>query len=109
MTVILWAFTLFHVVVGVGCLAAAVRMLTPDERALWRSPVALLLAEFLCWIYPVAAFVSVKSAWAAHDAAHPLTLPMMLAPILWLVLMGVAYAIADFADDGILGNARRRT
>ena len=35
-------------------------------------------------------------------------LPILLAPILWLVLMGVVFAIVDFAEDGILGNARSR-
>jgi hypothetical protein len=47
MTVILWAFTLFHLAVGLACLAAAVRLLTPSERKLWRSQLALLMAEFL--------------------------------------------------------------
>lgn len=107
MTVILWAFTLFHVFVGAAALLAALRMLTPEERGLWGSPVALLIAELLCWIYPIAAFVSVKSAWAAHDAAHPLAVPMILAPIAWLLVMGLIFAIVDFADDGIIGNARR--
>lgn len=106
MLVILWAFTLFHVAVGIACLTAAVRLLTPQERQLWRSPLALLTAELLCWIYPIAAFVSVKSAWAANAAGHPLAMVMLIAPILWLVLMGVMFAIVDFAEDGVLGNAR---
>jgi hypothetical protein len=109
MTVILWAFTLFHVAVGLASLTAAIRLLTPQERAHWRSTVALLVAELLCWIYPIAAFVSVKSAWAANAAAHPFALVMLLAPILWLVLMGVMFAIVDFAEDGVLGNARNRS
>lgn len=106
MTVILWAFTLFHLVVGVASLAAALRLLTPQERAHWRSRIALLVAEFLCWIYPIAAYVSVKSAWAANAANHPFTMLMLLAPIVWLVLMGIMFAIVDFAEDGVLGNAR---
>lgn len=109
MTVILWAFTLFHIFVGTACLVLAVRMLTPQERELWRSQAALLVAELLCWIYPIAAYVATKSAWAAHGAAHPFALPMLLAPILWLVVMGLVYAIVDFADDGIIGNARRES
>ena len=32
MTVILWAFTLFHVFVGAAALLAALRMLSPEER-----------------------------------------------------------------------------
>jgi hypothetical protein len=107
MTVILWAFSLFHLAVGVASLAMAIRLLMPSERSLWRSTIALLVAEFLCWIYPIAAYVGAKSAWNAYDAGHPLSLAMMLAPILWLVLMGIMFAIVDFAEDGVLGNARR--
>lgn len=108
MVVILWAFTLFHLAVGLASLGLALRLLTPEERAHWRSRVALLVAEFLCWIYPIAAFVGAKSAWAAYQAAHPLALAMMVAPILWLLFMGLMFAIVDFAEDGILGNARMR-
>jgi hypothetical protein len=108
MTVILWAFTAFHVCVGVASLGLAVRLLTPEERALWRSPVALLIAELLCWIYPIAAFVGVQSAWTAFAADHHLAMPFLVAPILWLVFMGVLYAVIDFAEDGVLGNARER-
>lgn len=107
MLVILWAFSLFHLAVGLGCLGLAVRLLTPDERAHWRSLVALLVAEFLCWIYPIAAYVAAKSAWAAYGAGHPFALVMMLTPILWLILMGIMFAIVDFVEDGVLGNARR--
>lgn len=109
MVVILSAFTLFHLGVALACLAAAIRMLTPRERGLWRSPAALLAAEFLVWIYPILAFVGVKVAWRAFGAGDHLALPLMLAPIGWLVLMGVIYAIVDFAEDGVLGNARART
>lgn len=107
MDIILWAFTLFHLAAGAASLAMAVRLLTPDERAHWRSQAALLVAEFLCWIYPIAAFVAVKSAWAAQGAGRHDALPLMLTPILWLLLMGLLFAIVDFAEDGILGNARR--
>ena len=86
----------------------AVRLLTPEERELWRSPVALLIAELLCWIYPIAAFVGVKSAWTAFAADHHLAMPFLVAPILWLIFMGVLYAVIDFAEDGVLGNARAR-
>jgi len=107
MTLILWAFTLFHLAVGLACIGAAMRLLTPAERAHWRSPLALLMAEFLVWIYPIAAFVGAKSAWSAYDAGHPFSLAMMIAPIAWLVIMGIAFAVVDFAEDGILGNARK--
>ena len=108
MIVILWAFTLFHVAVGLASLGLAVRLLTPAERAHWRSKTALLVAELLCWIYPIAAFVGAKSAWSAYAVGHPMALAMLIAPILWLVIMGLVFAIVDFAEDGVLGNARAR-
>jgi hypothetical protein len=107
MIVILWAFTLFHLAVGLASLGLAVRLLTPQERAQWRSQSALLVAEFLCWIYPIAAFVAAKSAWTAYAAGQHHAIPMLLSPILWLVLMGLLFAIVDFVEDGVLGNARR--
>ncbi|HVK80247.1 MAG TPA: hypothetical protein VM915_06520 [Verrucomicrobiae bacterium] len=106
MIVILWAFTLFHLVVGAASLGLAVRLLTPEERALWRSPVALLIAELLCWIYPVVAFVGASAAWRAYSEGHHLAMPMLIAPIAWLLVMGLVFAIVDFAEDGILGNTR---
>ena len=108
MTVILWAFSLFHLFVGMACLAGAVRLLTPEERVLWRSKLALLMAELMCWVYPIAAFIGVRAAWDAFEHAQHNSIPLILAPILWLVVMGVVYAIVDFAEDGILGNARAR-
>lgn len=109
MVVILSAFSLFHLAVSLACIAAAVRMLTPRERALWRSPAALLAAELLVWIYPILAFVGAKVGWRAFGAGDHTALPLMLAPIGWLVVMGVIYAIVDFAEDGVLGNARARS
>ncbi len=107
-TVILWAFSAFHVCVGLASLGLALRLLTPGERAHWRSQAALLTAELLCWIYPIAALVSVKSAWAAYAADHHLAMPILLAPIAWLLLMGAIFAVVDFLEDGVLGNARGR-
>lgn len=109
MVVILSAFTLFHLGVSLACLAAAIRMLTPSERGLWRAPAALLAAELLVWIYPIFAFVGAKVAWRAFNAGDHIALPLMLAPITWLIVMGVIYAIVDFAEDGVLGNARARS
>jgi uncharacterized membrane protein len=108
MTVILWAFTAFHVCVGLASLALAIRLLTPGERAHWRSQAALLAAELLCWVYPVIALVSVKSAWDAYASQHHLAMPILLAPVAWLLFMGAIFAVVDFVEDGVLGNARVR-
>jgi hypothetical protein len=108
MIVILAAFSLFHLVAGVAGLGLAMRLLAPEEAAHWRSKRPLLAARILCWVYPVLALVCVSLAWRRYEAAEALALPLILAPFVWLVVMGVVFAIVDFAEDGVLGNARTR-
>jgi hypothetical protein len=100
--------TLFHLAAGLGCLAAGLRLLAAEERALWRSKPALLVAQLLCWVYPLLAFVCASWAWRAFGGGEAHALPLMLAPILWLFVMGLVFAVVDFAEDGIIGNARMR-
>ncbi len=102
------AFTVFHLLAGTASLALAVRLLTADERAHWQSKRALFVAEVMCWIYPVAAFAGGSLAWSAFNAGAHHAFPLILAPILWLLVMGLIFAIIDFAEDGILGNTRSR-
>jgi hypothetical protein len=108
MSIILTAMTLFHLAAGLGGIGVGLRLLNGDERKYWRSKNALLVAEVLCWVYPVLAFVCASWAWRAYEAGNGLALPVMFAPVLWLLLMGLIFAIVDFAEDGILGNARVR-
>jgi hypothetical protein len=108
MVVILAAFTLFHLVVGAASLAMAVRLLTPDERGHWRSKSALFVAELMCWLYPVIAFVGATVAWRAFQAGQHNAILFVMAPFLWFPVMGLVFAIVDYAEDGILGNARSR-
>ena len=108
MNIILAAFTLFHVAVGLGTLEAGLRLLTAHERAHWRSKAALLVAQLLCWVYPLMAVICASWAWRVFTAGQAHALPLMLAPVLWLLVMGLVFAIVDFAEDGIIGNARTR-
>ncbi len=108
MNIILIAFTLFHLAAGLGALGAGLRLLQRDERAHWRSKSALLVTQLMCWVYPVLAFVCVSWAWRDYAAGPMYALPLMIAPLLWLVVMGLVFAIVDFAGDGIIGNARTR-
>lgn len=108
MTIILAAFTLFHLAAGLGCLGTGLRLVSPEERALWREKSALLVAQLLCWVYPALAFVCAGAAWRAYTHGQPNALPLMLAPIAWLIVMGLVFAIVDFAADGVIGNARGR-
>lgn len=106
MFVLLMIFTAFHLVVGTASIGLAMRLLTPEERAHWREKRALLTAEIMCWVYPVLAFACASFAWRGYNAGHDGAFPLLLVPILWLVVMGLVFAIVDFMEDGVLGNAR---
>lgn len=108
MVIILTAFTLFHLCAGLGSLGVGMRLLAEEERKLWESKSALIVAEVLCWVFPVLAFICVSWAWRLHAVDDAFTVPLMLAPIGWLLVMGLVFAIVDFAEDGVLGNVRRR-
>lgn len=108
MTIILAAFTLFHLGAGLGALSAGMRLLSPEERSHWREKSPLLVAQALCFVYPALALLCASASWRAHAVGAAHALPLMLAPIAWLLVMGLVFAIADFAEDGIIGNARTR-
>ncbi len=108
MVVILGAFSLFHLVAGVASLSMAVRLLAPEERAHWRSKPNLFVAEATCWLYPLIAFVCAMLGWREFTAGHAHALALLAAPFLWFAAMGLVFAIVDYVEDGILGNARTR-
>lgn len=107
MLTLMTAFTLFHLVAGTASLGLAMRLLQPQERSHWRSKRALFVAEAMCWVYPLLAFIAASWAWRSYgEGVH--AFPLLLAPILWLLFMGLVFAIVDFAEDGIIGNTRER-
>jgi peptidoglycan biosynthesis protein MviN/MurJ (putative lipid II flippase) len=108
MIVILAAFSVFHLIVGTASLGMAVRLLTRDEREHWRSKWNLFVAELTCWLYPVIAFVCAVLAWRDFSDGRAHALLLLSAPFGWFIVMGIVFAVVDYAEDGILGNARTR-
>ncbi len=106
MIVLLTAFSLFHVFAGAASLGLAVRLLTAEERARWRSVAALRVAQAGAWVYPLLSLCASLLAWRAFDDARAEAAPLILAPLAWLLVMGAVFALIDFLDDGVIGNAR---
>ncbi|MET0181894.1 MAG: hypothetical protein ABW199_03310 [Caulobacterales bacterium] len=92
---------------AVASLGSAVRLATREERAHWRSKTLLMLAAILAWTFPAAALAGVATAWTHYYAGEHDAIPIILAPIGWLILMGLVFALVDFVEDGVIGNARR--
>jgi hypothetical protein len=108
MFTLLIAFSLFNLFAGIGALGHGVRLLAKEEQAAWRSKTLLLLAALLSWSFPLAAAGFTVLAWDHYQAGAHDAVPLILAPLAWLVLLGVVFVAVDFADDGIIGNARRK-
>jgi len=109
MLVLLWAFTAFNIVVAIASLGQAARLMTREERAHWRSKTLLTFAALLSWSFPIAAVAGVWFGWSHYNAGQLDAVPIVLAPIAWLIAMGVLFAVVDFVEDGVLGNARANT
>ena len=58
-------------------------------------------------VMPLAAVLGTMIAWMDVQAGRQAGALLAFIPIGWLVLMGIVFAVVDFAEDGILGNARR--
>lgn len=108
MIVLLTAFTLFNLIAAAASLGGAARLLTAEERAHWRSKRLLLIAALLAWSFPLAALGGTALAWRHYQAGQHDSLPLILGPLLWLIVMGAVFAVVDFLDDGVIGNARAR-
>lgn len=109
MIVLLSALTLFNVVAGIGSFALALRLVRSDERKLWRSRTLLRIADALAWVFPIAAVAGTVLAWTDYRAGNSAAALLAFIPLAWLLFMGLVFAIVDFAEDGVLGNARGPT
>lgn len=100
MLALLIAFTLFNACVAAACLGQGARLLKREERAEWRSRALLVIAVFLSWTFPLVAGAGVYFAWTHYSQGQMDTVPIILAPIAWLILLGIIFAVVDFAEDG---------
>lgn len=106
MIVLLWALTLFNAAAAMGGFTLALRLMTKEERAHWRSRTLLRIADAFAWILPLAAIAGTSLAWMDVNAGRPAGALLAFIPVGWLLLMGLVFAVVDYAEDGILGNAR---
>jgi hypothetical protein len=106
-TLLLTALTVFNFCAGFAALKRAFRLVTAEGRARWASRRLYGIAVFVAWTLPIIALFASVWAWrlaqglAAHFAA-----PMMFAPIGWIIIWGILFAIVDVAEDGVLDFGR---
>lgn len=109
MTALLTALSVFHLFVGAGALALGVRMSSGEGKSAWRSALLRRVAMAIAWTYPLVALACVAQAWRTALGPDPhYALVWAIAPLLWLLLKGLAFAVIDIIEDGVLGNALYR-
>jgi hypothetical protein len=106
MTVFLLAFTVFNVCLAAVAWRRALRLATPDGRAWWASARLHAIASFAAWTLPLICAGATGLAWTLDGDARHWSGPVILAPIGWLLAMGLFFAIVDVAEDGVLDFGR---
>jgi hypothetical protein len=107
MTVFLAAFTGFNVFLAYAAVRRAGKLMTADGRAWWQSKRLYAIACFAAWSLPVICVLATAEAWTLHrQGVEHWAAPAVLAPVGWLVLMGIFFAIVDVAEDGVLDFGR---
>ena len=106
MTALLAALSVFHLIVSTGALALGVRMSTGEGKSAWRSLLLRRVAMAIALAYPLVALGCVAMAWRTAAGADAHFAPLWaIAPLVWVVLTGLAFALIDVLEDGVFGNA----
>lgn len=105
MLLFLGVFSLFNLAAAAAGAGAFMRLATPEIAAEWASRRLLLIARLLTGGLAVIALAASWTAWSL-SSDHPLLALLVLAPIAWLTVMGIVFAVVDFAEDGVLDFGR---
>jgi hypothetical protein len=103
--VFLIVFSIFNLVAAAGAVGAGLRLTSEEGRKGWASRRLYRIALVLAWGLAMLAVAATGLAWALSPAAPHFAL-IILAPIGWLLAMGLVFAIVDFAEDGVFDFGR---
>ncbi|MBL8559815.1 MAG: hypothetical protein JNM47_13910 [Hyphomonadaceae bacterium] len=107
MTLFLAAFTAFNVFLAYAAVRRALKLMTPEGRDWWQSKRLYAIACFAAWTLPLACVAATAVAWIEYQQGlEHWAGPMILAPLGWLVLMGIFFAIVDVSEDGVMDFGR---
>lgn len=101
MILFLTVFSVFNLFAAGAGFRGLVALESGREANRWASMRLYLIARAACWGLGMIGLWATAAGWAFSPGLAPL----VLAPIVWLLVMGLVFAIVDFAEDGILGNA----
>jgi hypothetical protein len=103
--VFLTAFSVFNLVAAFGAAGAGMRLSGEEGRKGWASRRLYTIALILAWGLAVLGVAATGLAWTLAPGAPHFAL-VVLVPIGWILVMGLAFAIVDFAEDGVFDFGR---
>jgi hypothetical protein len=107
MNVFLAAFTAFNFFLAYAAVRRAGKLMTADGRAWWQSKRLYAIACFAAWTLPVICALATAVAWVLHrQGIEHWAGPAILAPVGWLLMMGIFFAIVDVSEDGVMDFGR---
>ena len=104
MFVFVTIFSLFNICASLAGAGAGVRLLGAENRAAWASKRLYVIALVMAW--GMAGVGAASAPLAFLWPADPRLALFALAPLIWLLAMGVVFAVVDFAEDGVLDFGR---
>ncbi len=108
MLAFLWALSAFDLAIAAAAAGAGVRLATTEGRNAFASPRLYWIAALLAWTLPAVALAAIAGAWTAlHAGRESWAIPLIMAPLAWLIVMGTVFAIVDLAEDGVLDFGRK--
>jgi len=107
MTVFLAAFSAFNAFLAYAALRRAGKLMTTAGRDWWQSKRLYAIACFAAWTLPAMCIGATGLAWGLlSQGVQHWAAPTILAPVGWLLLMGIFFAVVDVAEDGVLDFGR---
>jgi hypothetical protein len=108
MTLFVALVSVFNLMLAAASAGRASRLMTKSAASEWASRRLLGFARLALWTIPLAAIAANAAAWRmllASDYPH-WAAPIVLAPLALVLLLGAAFAVIDFAEDGVLDFGR---
>jgi len=101
-TLFLTVFTLFNLCAAAAAFRTVGQLAERGAEKKWASMRLFLIARVGCWGLLIIASWASAAGWAFS----PGWAPIVLGPIVWLLVMGVVFAVVDFAEDGVFDFGR---
>jgi hypothetical protein len=98
-------FSGFNLFLALMAAQKAARLLRPSGKERWASRRLYGFAVFVALSLPVVCLGAIGAGWAMNAQSHFAAYVAIASPTGWLLAMGGLFAVVDYLEDGVIGNA----